>query len=150
MNFQELRNDSDEILLVGPKQNNGEFDWFPLIHLEYTDEWGDECREPYYVTLLVVSPQQAQEGGAWEKACNCCGVPEEARATMDEMGQCQVLLDHGTSTPVWQALGTNKRTLLREARREAVVLCGFTFGFAMDRAVNALGTTGWECVRGEL
>lgn len=150
LRFREVRNDDSEILLVGPRQNNGEFDWFPLIRLEYTDEWGDDAEEPYHCSVLVVSPSKAKETGVWERACACVGVEPTEVGDREELAQCEILVSYGNGAPMWQRFGGNKRRLLSAARREAKILCGINFGFAMDRPINRMGTTGWRWIRGEL
>lgn len=150
MKFTVLRNDDYEYTLIGEKQNNGEFDWYPLIRLEYTEQWGDEPEAPYHCSLLVASPAQAKETGAWKKACESSGLSSDERNWASEAGQCEILLQYGTAAPMWQSYGKNKRTLLRLARQQNTILCGFCFGMWMDKPVNRMGTTGWQWIRGEL
>lgn len=123
---------------------------YGCIKLEYTEDWGDEAAKAgkYYVCLHVVGPK-------WVSADNCesamsnCGSDDEDWCELDLAQQCQILIDYGISACVWQKQGHNKAQLLREAKSELSKL-SMLFGFYMNKQLNAIGSTGWDFLQGDL
>ena len=62
--------------------------------------------------------------------------------------QCLILKEYGIAATVWQKQGRNKTNLMREAREE-LHKADMLFGFYMDRPQNAIGSTGWDCIKGD-
>lgn len=137
---------------ISNKQNNGKFDYYFVIELlNWKETVGrDAPVDAYNVTLSVVSPDQAKEHV--KSALDCCGITEKmlecATSQRDEV-LVEALHDYGLSVPVWGDNGNNAKQLLRQAREQAQSTESL-FGFAMDRPVNRIGTTGWEALRGDL
>lgn len=134
---------------VSSKLNNGEFDYWMVIDFVNMEEAcgrDNEGQPRYHVALNIVSPSEA--GSELAKAFECCNTPEEYQS--DEMAQVEALSSYGVYAVTWQQAGNNVAKLMRAARQEAKIQAGITFGFAMDRAVNRIGTTGWEALRGDL
>lgn len=133
-------------LWISPKQNNGEFDYWYIMRLMYTDYWNSEWAKEegkYHVELHVVSPGQAGEEniqGAMQSLCI------KDRPKEDEV-LCEMLLEYGVSATIWQKTGNNVNSLLRECR-EVLKLQSVCFGFSMDRPLNRLGATGWDALAG--
>jgi len=84
----------------------------------------------------------------------CCGITEEMLATATEKGyRDMALVEACTHTgyirPFGARMETIWRALMKEARQQARQ-CDCLLGFYLDRAVNRIGTTGWESLRGDL
>jgi hypothetical protein len=140
---------------ISTRRNSGEFDYFFVVELLNWRETVGEREAPpetYNVSLSVVSPHEAKDklGAAME----CCGITEEMLATATEKGYrdmalVEALHAYGVHTPVWSKDGNNWRALMKEARQQTRQ-CDCLLGFYLDRAVNRIGTTGWESLRGDL
>jgi hypothetical protein len=131
---------------ISPKQKNGDFDYWLVIELTNMDDAcgrDNEGQPRYNVSVSAVSPSEAG--------------PENLKRAMDGFGestvnpvlQVEALHSYGVSSVLWQGNGNNAHKLLSEARKQAHVHSSL-FGFAMDRAQNRIGTTGWEAIRGDL
>lgn len=134
---------------VSKRLNNGEFDYWLVLELANMDDAcgrDNEGQARYHASLAVVSPTEAK--GELERAFDCCGVPDNAKG--EPLVQVEALHSYGVHAVTWQASGNNAHKLLKEGKREATLQSSFTFGFAMDRPVNRIGTTGWEALRGDL
>lgn len=140
---------------ISNRQNNGEFDyWFVIEFINWIDAVGErEAPAKYNVTLSVVSPQKAGVDNL-RRAMESCGVDEcflsripEGKARQEVI--VELLHSYGVSVPVWSEDGDNRKSLVRQARRESQVASGL-FGFVMDRPVNRIGATGWEALRGDM
>jgi hypothetical protein len=131
---------------IGPRQSNGEFDyWLVLELINWHDVVGEGYAPAHYhVSLSVVSPQEAGEENL-AQAKECCGEEKD----MDDTTKVKALHDYGVCTPVWSKDGNNYRKLMREAHKQTMSVVGL-FGFYMDRPVNALGSTGWDFVKGNI
>ena len=150
--LKKIRDDDYEQMFIGRPEHNGDFKWFPVIKLEYTDEWGDANEQkdtPYYVSLRVVSPEAAGQKGL-DDAFSCCGIENmDDDVLKQEIVQVEMLSEYGTFAQVFSKMGKNKRDLLNQASKELEMLRIF-FGFYMDRQVNMIGNTGWDFVKGEI
>lgn len=133
---------------VSQKFNNGEFDfWFVLELINMEDVCGQKEPKPKYaVELTCVSPSEAGDNLA--KAFESCGIDDDA-VKANPIVQVEVLSSYGVSAHLASFSGNNAHKLMREAKHKARE-CEFLFGFAMDRAVNRIGITGWEAIKGDL
>ncbi len=130
-----------DMLYLGPKDNNGEFDWWPVVRLRQ-----DEDDNTYTCELLVVAPDVVPPGEK-ERARECCDWPQDPNAPAADW--VEPLVSYGIYACVWSAEGTNKRHLMKQVR-EQLTCCRSLFGFYMDRYQNRLGATGWDLIRGVL
>jgi hypothetical protein len=138
--------------LVSQKQNNGEFDfWFVIEFINMDEACGrdNQCQPRYTAALLVVSPSEAGRDNL-ANAFECCGLPEDPNLRDNPLVQVEYLSYCGVYAQTWTKSSNNAHQLIREAKREATIQAGCMFGFAMDRPVNRIGTTGWEALRGDL
>lgn len=136
---------------VSKRLNNGEFDyWLVLELLNMDDACGrdNEGQAKYCASLAVVSPSEA--GEELNKAAECCGYDQAQLANASDLCKVEMLHSYGVYAQTWTASGNNAHKLLREGKREAMLQATFTFGFVMDRAMNRIGTTGWEALRGDI
>lgn len=136
---------------VSQKLNNGEFDyWLVLELINIDDACGrdNEGQSKYNVSLSCVSPGEAGQKNI-DKARQSYYGWEDGTNTLSDLELVEMLHSYGVSARLWQSNGNNARKLLKEAKQQAKQT-EFLFGFAMDRAVNRIGTTGWEALRGDI
>lgn len=131
---------------VSKRLSNGEFDYWLVIELINMDDAcgrDNEGQPKYNVSLSCVSPDQAGQENI-NKAC-------QGWDPMPTNPLCfvEALHSYGIHAHLWQANGSNAHKLLKQARQQASQT-EFLFGFAMDRPVNRIGTTGWEALRGDI
>lgn len=131
-----------DITYIGRKDNNGEFDWYPVIRLQEKTEG----QPGYWIDLLVVSPDETPDEEK-RRAFECCSLEHKAEHSEDET--LYALITYGIYARVWGSEGTNKQQLMKEARRELSLL-RMLFGFYMDRPVNRIGASGWDAIRGDI
>jgi len=125
-------------------------DWpvYLLLRLEYTDDWGDDVGFKYHVSVNAVAPQALSDEKIAE-VISSIGESLEWYNGLSEEAKCQLILEYGTTVPLYQQGGNNMRELLKGARKEANNI-SILFGFYMDRPVNAIGSTGWDWIKGEI
>jgi hypothetical protein len=134
---------------IGPKINHGDFDFWPVIDvINMKDACGDEATETYHVELSIVAPSEVNE--------------DELAAAIRSCGRDDVDLDnplvavelhhsYGHRAVLWQESGDDLRQLMHDAKKEAKWRAeGILFGIVMDGPQNAIGTTGWDMVKGDL
>lgn len=153
MKFTQLSGDRDWMgygaKFVSPRQNNGEFDyWLVIDFVNMDDACGrdNEGQAKYHVTVQCVAPSQVPAGDI-QRAAESCGWDGIVDSPLTLV---ELLSSYGTHAVLWQSSGNNAHRLMRAARREAMTIAGLTFGFAMDRPVNRVGTTGWEAITGDI
>lgn len=136
---------------VSKKLNNGEFDyWLVLEFTNMDDACGrdNEGQSKYNVCLSAVSPSEAGNE-KMHSAFACMGMEEEHDAQKNPLVQVEALHSYGIYAPLWQKDGNNAHKLLREARKQAFISEGL-FGFYMDGPKNRIGSTGWDCIKGNI
>ena len=131
---------------VSKKLNNGDFDyWLVLEVINMHDATGEESIEKYNVSINAVSPEQAGKENL-DKALECCGVPE---MELTDLMKVEALDSYGVRAPLWSGNSNNINKLLKEAKKQAQ-LTEMLLGFAMDKPLNKIGSTGWEFIKGDL
>lgn len=144
---------------ISQRLSNGEFDYWMVIEvMNWEDVVGEreakEIGSKYNVALYSVSPQEAGEEQL-QSAFRCCGLldngddasTEELRKRSDVQVEC--LSSYGVQALLWQANGNNIKRLMRDAKQQAMIAESL-YGFYMDRAQNAIGSSDWEMQRGDL
>ena len=147
MRFKELTNNDSEIRLMSKKLNNGDFDYWLVIEVLYMENMVNNPDFNYMVTLQAVSPDEAGEeqlksaleSYGWEDRLNDL-------TTLEKVG---ILSESGCYAQLWNDGGNNLKTLLKEAHNQADA-SGIMFGFMMDRPINAIGSTGWDFIKGDI
>ena len=129
---------------ISQKLNNGDFDyWLVLNFINMHEATGDEETDKYHVTILAVSPElNIQEADA---------LIEDYGVNLpitDEM-RVGALANYVIAAHLKGFSGNNYSSLMKEAKKEAQVI-PLLFGFYMDRPQNAIGSTGWDCIRGDI
>lgn len=130
-----------------------DFHYWLVMDVRPDEDWeyGDKKRSKYYVSLAVVSPEQASPKEL-QRAIDSWGIPDDElpRFMADPMLLVECLHSYGVAAYVWQKEGSNLSALMKEARHEAQLASGIMFGFYMDAPQNRIGSTGWDCVKGDL
>ena len=130
---------------VSPKQNNGNFDYWLVIELINMDNacGEDNAGKPkYYVFVSAVSPSEAGRENV-EKAFG------DGAFNGNPLAQVEALHAYGVYASMQDYSGNNARKLLRQAKRDGQAHVGL-FGFFMDNAKNGIGSTGWDCIKGDI
>lgn len=136
---------------VSKKLNNGDFDYWLVIELINMDDAcgrDNEGQAKYNVCLSAVSPAEAGDE-KMHSAFECIGMEENHELQKNPLAQVEALHSYGISAPLWQDNGNNARKLLREARKQAF-MSSTLFGFYMDAPKNRIGSTGWDCIKGDI
>ncbi len=108
---------------------------------------GDETAG-YHVQLSEVSIDSPQLADALK----CCGLEGWEDHTKLPLCQVEALASYGAYAPLWQAAGKNAHSLIRQAKAESRRLSASPEAYeqAMDRPVNAIGSTAREYAAGDM
>jgi len=132
---------------ISKKLNSGEWDYWMVIEVIPYDEFTSDANYKYGIMLMAVSPEACKNH--WDEVCKSWGMSEDEFNELDPIGQVDIIQSYGISALLWQSEGNNLKSLLHEAREEARK-SEFLFGFAMDRYQNQIGSTGWDCIAGDI
>lgn len=177
MEFDTLRDDDERLYLSKQIYNcgfrEGGFRYrFAIKAFDMASYVGEEevgTDSPLYIELLVVSPQAA---GAKEikSALNGYGesFPKPGTKQRHE-AVCEALLGCGTAAGIYSLIGGHARVFedgwwtepegvdyeaeLDEGvklMQQHALFVNSMFGFFMDAPLNAIGSTGWDFVRGDI
>ena len=133
------------------KGQDYDFHYWLVMDVRPNEDWEHGSKDPkYWVSLAVVSPESA-DPKELQAAINSQGIPanELPGFMADPLFLVECLHSYSTAAYVWQGEGNNLSVLMKEARKEAQ-LVEMLFGFYMDRPQNMIGSTGWDCVKGDL
>lgn len=134
------------------KGQDYDFHYWLVMDVRPNEDWeyGDKHQPKYWVSIAVVSPEAA-DPKELQAAIASWGLPDDrlAEYMKDPLFLVECLHSYGVAAYVWQGEGNNLSVLMREARKQAQ-LVDMMFGFYMDRPQNAIGSTGWDTVRGDL
>jgi len=174
MEFTTLRDDDEQLYLSKEVLNHGDFNFRYAIKAydmaEYVGEEEVGKESPLHIELYVVSPQAAGGHCIREaiKSCGYEGFPKPGEGTR-HVAVCEALLNCGTSAGIYSLVGGHARTfndgwweepegvdLAKELyegvglMKQHAVFVDSMFGFFMDRPLNAIGSTGWDWVKGDI
>jgi len=136
----------NEMIIVSKKMNKGDFDFFFVIRLAYIEEYCSDANFKYTVDILAVSPEQA------ESQCRNY-INNDMGGNYDESDDIQrvlALVEYGCYATLYSKEGNNKEKLLKAAKEETTMINFITFGFAMDKYQNRIGSTGWDFIKGDI
>ena len=137
-------------LVAGPF-DNGDFQyWFVIEVIEWEEAVGEQeaadIDGTHNVCLSVVAPSECP-ADELQSAIDSYGW--EGMEIDNPLILVELLHGYGIKAVVHNDNGS-LRGLLRLAKQEARVCEAFTFGFVMDTPQNAIGSTGWDCLRGDI
>lgn len=147
MDMREIQDNNYETIFVSEKQNNSEFDFYYVLSVENMEEiMGEEAPFPYNARILAVSVSE-NEQVCRNELLQTQGIEFE-EATEEE--KVVALVEYGVFATLYSEGGKNKAALTEKARKELDLLNTATFGYAMDKRQNAIGSTGWDFIRGDV
>jgi hypothetical protein len=149
MKFKTFRDNDYDNTFISKRLNNGDWDYWLLIRLQYLEEYlpEDEIKTTgkYSADIIAISIEAAQEH--IEQAIECMGFQDGIEIT--EEIKIESLLDYGIYATLWSKTSNNKNLLLKQAREE-IQKISFLFGFYMDKAENMIGNDGWDFISGNI
>lgn len=134
---------------IGQPEHGGEDpDTYFYVRVEYTDEWGDRNDKlpKYHATICACGPGWPTPDDL-ASCLNSMGLDRETWNSGSIDAQCQELIGYGLYAPIWQESGNNLSKLLKSARQELIAV-SMLAGFYLDKHCNAIGSTGWDFMRG--
>lgn len=139
-----------ELVLCFSRVVDSDYPAYLFVRLTYLEEYSDEFKEKYCVSLLSSSPGFARENPRnIESTRESYGMTKEDFESLDPIQQAWLLAEYGLAANLFEKLGNNKRHLLKEAKQEGLQ-ASVLFGFYVDRQQNAIGATGWDFMRGDI
>lgn len=118
MKFKTFRDNDYDNIFISKRLNNGDWDYWLLIRLQYLEEYlpEDEIKitGKYSVDIIAISIEAAQEH--IEQAIECMGFQDGIEIT--EEIKIESLLDYGIYATLWSKTSNNKNLLLKQAREE--------------------------------
>jgi len=150
--MKEWRNDDCEHSWIShrPMMDSDWPVWF-ILRVEYMDQHmsDDDLKRfggKYCVSILAVSPD-AVSPEEMKSAFDCIGSPME-NASNDL--KIEALVSYGIYATLHSEATNNKAASIKAAREQLRGLTSIMFGFAMDRAQNRIGDTGWDFIKGDI
>lgn len=155
MNMRNIFDGDSQVLWISPKQNNGDWDFYYFMRLQYMDEYLSESEVKefgkYCVEIHVVSAEAAGEDKV-KQAFDSCGMADInvnlSPGALEEY-KAQALMEYGISACLFSKAGNSKSMLLKLAKEELKKM-SMLFGFYMDRRCNSIGNTGWDFIAGNI
>lgn len=145
--WKTLYDDSGQMKKISKRLCNTDFYYFLVWEeLDMPEVTGDKCENRWCITVSVVSPEQASQKET-DAALDCCGTDEYG--PFEEARMAEILYDYGVYAQIVSVGGNNLKKLRKEAR-DSLKMQLMLFGFAMDKPVNAIGTTGWDAIKGDI
>lgn len=105
-------------------------------------------QETYHMSLLAVNPG-IQTAKGIESAVSSIGEDKDFWDALSVEGKIELLVDVGNTARLWEQAGVDLgdlRTQADAAYKESLILGGFK----LDRAQNAIGSTGWDFLVGDV
>ena len=123
--------------------NNREFDYKMVIQFTDMDEaTGDTSKGKWMATLSAVKTPKHLTKEQLESTAQLCGIPLADVTCFD-------IASYGICANIKTMMGNNKSRILSTLKKEADI-ANLLFGFYMDRPLNAIGSTGWDFLNGDV
>ena len=150
--FTELMNDDRGVMFISKKgyethETKSRYTYL-VVRIEYTDQWGDNDNYPaYHISIIGVTPGII---GKKERASmlDSMGLTEDIWNDCDIHAKCHIAIDYGNYATLWQSNGWRAEKLIDAAKIELIGI-NCLLGFYLDKAQNAIGTSGWDRMRGK-
>lgn len=141
--WRRIRDDDDvvDVRQVGPRA----FQFVEIMDLHAAT--GDNCGERYHgeVVLVDLNAIPAEEIASARRSCGWEDTPDSDLAT------AEMCFSYGCRARLWNDASNNRSQLMRAAKSEArALLDPDAFEDAMDRPVNAIGSTAREFMQGDI
>lgn len=134
---------------VSGRLNNGDWDYWLVVAITNMDEacgCDNKGQPKYVVEIRAISPEAAGPENLRE-AVELCG--DEGNNELTDLMKVELLNSYGVYSPCQSFRGNNGHKLLREAKKSLDTISEF-FGFYMDGPKNRIGSTGWDCIAGNV
>lgn len=138
---------------ISRKLNNTEFDyWLVMEVINLKEACGDDSEYTYHIQVCAIAPTELPEkelNSAWESM----GMDGNLQDAIKQYGNkflIEMISGYMGGALIWQCSGNNLKKLIAEARKQSDIMGNMLFGFAMDRYQNAIGSTGWDLLRGDI
>jgi hypothetical protein len=102
----------------------------------------------WFASIRTVNVGMAGKSGAKE-VMQSFGWDESDWKAIPQVGKAQALLECGFAAQLWSNSGTSPRRLLDAAVAHLPEVMVFA-GFKLDAPQNAIGTSGWDFMRGDI
>lgn len=123
--------------------NNGDFDYKWVIEVTDMDSaTGDTSKGKWMATLSAVKTPKHLTKEQLESIAQSCGIPQADVTCFD-------IASYGICANIKTMMGNNKSRILSTLKKEADI-ANLLFGFYMDRPLNAIGSTGWDFLNGDV
>jgi len=147
MDMKQIQDGDYESIWMSDKKSCDEFDFHFVLSVEDMEEqMGEEATHPYNMRVLAVSISE-NEDACRKQLMDCFGIDFE---DANEEEKIKVLMEYGLFATLYSNDGKDKNKLIEQGLKESKQLDEFTFGFAMDKQQNAIGSTGWDFIRGDI
>jgi len=130
--------------------SNHTYVFIQLDTVEQDNKYREKFDRPdlWFASIRTVNVGMAGKSGAKE-VMQCFGWDEAEWKAIPHVGKAQALLEYGLAAQLWSNSGTSPRRLLAAAvvhLPEVMMLAGFK----LDAPQNAIGTSGWDFMRGDI
>ena len=113
--------------------------------IDMAEATGEEASYKWLVELLAVSPSEAGEKEL-SRAYESSGIEDQEKTPLTDVS---MLVEYGVAAHLWNDGGNNLKKLIKEAHKQADI-SSFFFGFMMDKPENAIGSNGWDFIKGDI
>lgn len=139
---------------VSQELNNGDWPYYLILDvINMHEATGEENQDKYVVEIHAISPMAVKETNPkeLESAFSSMGFSDDQMKEFENnvLIQVEMLNDYGILAMLKSFSGNNINKLLKQAKKECQMI-EFLFGFYMDRQENLIGSTGWDCISGDL
>jgi len=116
-----------------------------FVRIQYMEEHERNPEYRYHGSICAVNIGMAGEAG-WKEVCSSLGVdPEEE---IEPVWKAKELMSAGLCAHLWQDMSNSKIDLLQKLNEGMTDVHTFG-GFKLDAAQNAIGSTGWDFMKGD-
>jgi hypothetical protein len=135
---------------ITKKLNNGNFDYYLIVSfMNFEEATGEKCDgNRYIVEIHAVAPSQIPETHK-NAAFRSMGLENEDKSKYTKKQIAEIIESYGIFANLKTLYGNNADNLMKEARKEINLVSGL-FGIFMDIPENAIGSTGWDIIKGDL
>lgn len=134
---------------IGKSEHGGDDpDTYIFVRIEYTEEWGDSPEYRCHASIVACGPDWPSDENL-KSGLDTIGMELEEFKGYPIQSQCQMLIETGLFATLWQSGGNNISKLLEASRKELLFLSVF-IGFRLDATQNAIGSSGWDFMRGDI
>jgi len=127
--------------------------WLYIMTYEWPSERFEKPRHRWASDLIAVSPFFATDTSIISAMNSMGDYLEESWDGLNDAGKeaaiCEMLIDYGVKLTVITKTSTRAKGPFKGCAVEASV-ASFLWGFVADRQVNAIGSSGWDFLSGDL